>query len=151
MKNAILLFYFFAITTSAQAQTTEDSVKNTINRFFEGMKKNDTTVVRSTMTDGVIFQSVAQTKEGKTTVRTEKVNDFLAQIAKPMKEGVLDERITFDVVRVDGGLASVWTPYKFYLGDKFLHCGANSFQLVRLDGQWLIQYIVDTRRRQGCD
>ncbi|HNA01067.1 MAG TPA: hypothetical protein PLN49_09415, partial [Ferruginibacter sp.] len=62
-----------------------------------------------------------------------------------------DERITFDVVRVDGALAIAWTPYKFYFNGKFSHCGVNSFQLVRFNGEWKIQYLIDTRRKAGCE
>ena len=56
---------------------------------------------------------------------------------------------TFETIKIDGALASVWTPYKFYSGATFSHCGANSFQLVKIDGAWKIQYIIDTRRK-GC-
>jgi len=61
-----------------------------------------------------------------------------------------NERITFEIVKVDADLASVWTPYQFYYKDKFSHCGVNSFQLVRLQGIWKIQYLVDTRRKTDC-
>lgn len=30
-----------------------------------------------------------------------------------------NERITFEIVKVDADLASVWTPYQFYYKDKF--------------------------------
>ncbi len=47
---------------------------------------------------------------------------------------------------VDDGLAVAWTPYRFYAGDQFSHCGTNAFTLA-LDGQgWRIVQIVDTRR-----
>ncbi len=150
MKKLALVFLLATQYIYAQAQTPTDSVKMTINTFFEGMKKGDTTLIRTTMTEGVIFQTIAQTKEGKVTVKTEKVDEFIKYIARP-KDFVADERITFDMIKIDGTLASAWTPYKFYLGEKFSHCGANSFQLVRIDGVWKIQYIIDTRRRQGCD
>lgn len=45
----------------------------------------------------------------------------------------------------------VWAPYQFYYKGKFSHCGADSFQLVRINGKWKIQYLVDTRRSQGCE
>jgi hypothetical protein len=64
---------------------------------------------------------------------------------------VYDERISFDLVKIDGELASVWTPYKFYAGEKFSHCGVDSYQLVKLNGEWKIQYLIDTRRKQGCE
>ncbi len=132
------------------AQTAEDSVKMTINHFFEGMKKSDTTLIRTTLTEGVIFQTITRKKDGNLMVKTENVNEFLTFIANPQKD-VADERITFESIKIDGALASVWTPYKFYSGEKFSHCGANSFQLVKVDGAWKIQYIIDTRRRQGCE
>jgi hypothetical protein len=39
-------------------------------------------------------------------------------------------------------------PYQFYIGDKFSHCGVNSFQLVKLQGQWKIQYLIDTQEKR---
>jgi hypothetical protein len=75
---------------------------------------------------------------------------FITAVTKPHKE-IYDERITFDVVKTDGVLATAWTPYKFYVGEKFSHCGVNSFQLVKLDGNWKIQFIIDTRRKQPCN
>ena len=145
--TVLILLAFFSI--NLKAQTAEDSVKMTINFFFEGMKRGDTTLLKSTMTEGVIFQTIARTKEGNA-IKTENVKEFLEFIAKP-KQDIPDERITFETIKIDGALASVWTPYKFYMGEKFSHCGANSFQLVRLNRIWKIQYIIDTRRKQGCE
>jgi hypothetical protein len=67
-----------------------------------------------------------------------------------MEKNILDERIRFDVIRIDGALAIVWALYQFYYKGKFSHCGADSFQLVRINGKWKIQYLVDTRRSRGC-
>jgi hypothetical protein len=27
----------------------------------------------------------------------------------------------------------------------------NSFQLIKLDGKWKISYIIDTRKKEGCE
>ena len=152
MKKRLLFILFIAISTlQIMAQTTAtDSVKMTVNRFFEGMKNADTSLIRSTLTEGVIFQTIARTKEGETLVKSENVNDFFVSISKAEK-GTLDERITFKTVEVDGALASVWTPYQFYFKGQFSHCGANSFQLVKINNIWKIQYIIDTRRKKGCE
>jgi Putative lumazine-binding len=150
MKKLFIIGFILTFSTVINAQTAEDSVKMTINHFFEGMKKSDTTLIRTALTEGVIFQTITRKKDGNLMVRTENVNEFLTFIANPQKD-VADERITFESIKIDGALASVWTPYKFYSGEKFSHCGANSFQLVKVDGAWKIQYIIDTRRRQGCE
>ena len=137
------------MTAKGFSQSDEDAVKATINRLFEGMKKSDTVMLRSAFANGAILQTILKNKEGKVLIRTEKVDSFVVSVGRPHTE-VYDERITFDVVKVDADLAIAWTPYQFYVGDKFSHCGVNSFQLVRLAGEWKIQYLIDTRRRDKC-
>ena len=97
-------------------------------------------MVRHSFTDSGILQSVVLK------VTTEKVEDFAAIVAK-QPAGDFDERIQFDIVRIDGPLAIVWAPYEFYYKGKYSHKGVDSFQLVRVDGVWKIQYLIDTRRK----
>jgi hypothetical protein len=152
MKKLTLLLIFFSIFGKPMtAQTTaEDSVKAVINQFFNGMKTGDTTAIRGIFTEGVIFQTISRTKEGATVVKTEDVGNFLKVVVKE-EQGVLDERITFGYVLIDGPLASVWTPYNFFYKGQFAHCGVNSFQMVKINGNWRIQYLIDTRRKKGCE
>lgn len=144
-----IAFILTFIGFNAFAQNDEAAVKQTINNLFEGMKKSDTALMQSAFSKNAVLQTIIKTGDGNTIVRSEPVDSFLVAIAKPHTE-VYDERITFDVVKIDADLAIAWTPYKFYVGDKFSHCGVNSFQLVKFNGQWKIQYLIDTRRRQGC-
>lgn len=145
-----LLFALGLTTHPACAQSAEDSVKAAVNGMFTGMKAADAGMIRRSFTDSAILQTIAATKEGKATVRTESVADFSAVIGK-LKPGEADERIRFDVVRIDGPLAIVWTPYTFYYKGQFSHCGVDSFQLLLVDGVWKIQYIIDTRRKEPCE
>ncbi len=145
MKKYITVTLLFACL-SGYSQTPEaDSVKETINRFFDAMRSSDSTGIKNTLASGAIFQSI--TRENQ--VRTEDIGGFIASIAKAPK-GSLDERITFGTVNVDGNLAAVWTPYEFYYNDRFSHCGVNSFQLHKENGSWKIRYVIDTRRKTDC-
>jgi hypothetical protein len=87
--------------------------------------------------------------EGKTLVVSEDLGKFITAVSKP-HTAIYDERITFNTIKIDANLATVWTPYQFFVGDKFSHCGVNSFQLVKFNGAWKIQYIIDTRRKENC-
>lgn len=147
MKQLLLILTL--LSTKAFGQSKEDSVKQTINRFFEGMRNADSSLIKGSLADGAFLQTIAKTKEGKMVVRTESLADFIVAVTKPHPE-VYDERITFETIKTDADLASVWTPYQFYVGEKFSHCGVNSFQLARLNGEWKIQYIIDTRRKENC-
>jgi hypothetical protein len=147
MKYLLLILTLFNL--KSYAQTPEDAVKLPIQALFDGMRKSDTVLLASAFAPNAIMQTVIKTKDGSTTVRTEELKNFISFVGKPHTE-VYDERISFDAIKIDGDLAVAWTPYKFYVSEKFSHCGINSFQLVRLNGVWKIQYIIDTRRKEGC-
>ena len=149
MKYFLIVLTVLVCGISARAQTAEDSVKAVINRMFTGMKNADPEMLKSTFADSLVFQTIGRNKEGKMIVRNEAPAGFIDVVSKEIA-GNLDERITFDVVKVDGPLAIAWTPYNFYYKGVFSHCGVNSFQLVRFNGEWKIQYLIDTRRKQGC-
>lgn len=82
-------------------------------------------------------------------MQNEQLKDFVDFISKEEK-GNADERIIFETIKIDGPLALVWAPYKFYYKGIFSHCGVDSFQLVQLAEGWKIQYIIDTRRKDKC-
>ncbi|MCB2377140.1 nuclear transport factor 2 family protein [Hymenobacter sp. BT635] len=152
MPKALLTFLLLAAgSPAARAQTSPAetaAVKKTITTFFDGMRKTDSAMIRSTLAPGVVLHTIVS-RNGAMQVGTEQVNEFLKAVGTPHKE-VYDERITFEQVLIDANLASVWTPYQFYVGPKFSHCGYNSFQLVKLAGGWKIAHIIDTRRKEGC-
>ena len=146
----ILLTASFLIATNVHSQTPEDSVKAVINQLFDAMRNIDGAKLKDAFADSAILQTISRTKEGGFRVVNEPVDRFVNSISRLPKDSA-DERINFESIKIDGPLASVWTPYKFYYAGKFSHCGANSFQLVRINGLWKIQYLIDTRRRLGCE
>lgn len=151
MKKLLLLalFTLCGIAVSAQNINVEtEAVKKVINRLFDGMRKGDSSMVHSTFAEVMIMQSISN-KQGVTQVRTDDAAGFLKAVGTPHPE-IWDERISFEQVLIDSSLASVWTSYKFYIGDKFSHCGVNSFQLVKENEGWKIVHLIDTRRKDKC-
>lgn len=150
MRCFLILLTSTVLTIHVNAQQgAVDSVKATINTMFSAMKNGDATAFKSAFTDNPLLQTISRNKEGKTAVMSEDIAEFAEFVGK-LKKDSADERIQFETVKVDGPLAIAWTPYQFYHNGKFSHCGVNSFQLVRIEGVWKIQYIIDTRRRAGC-
>lgn len=136
------LFLFIGI--SAFSQQNQD-VEKPIRNLFLGMKNADPELVKSAFTENAVLQTI--TKDG--TVKSDPIQDFITSVSK-FPKGDLDERILVEAIHTDGNLASVFTPYSFYLKGKLSHCGANSFQLVKQNNEWKIQYIIDTRRKDNC-
>lgn len=148
-----LLIFFMCLTGSAGQNATpsqyseEEAVKKTIGQLFEGMRKGDSSMVKGAFAPGATLQTIASPPGGEVKVKTETLQRFLDAVGTPHTD-VWDEQIEYGHIAVDGALASVWTPYKFYLGSKYSHCGVNSFQLVKLEGAWKIVYLIDTRRKE---
>jgi hypothetical protein len=147
-KNILVIACLFFISFTAKAQYAEDSVKAAINKLFTAMKNGDSQALLESFADGAILQTISE-KDGNVSVQTEDIKEFADFVGK-QKQGDADERITFDVVKTDGALAVAWTPYQFYYKGQFSHCGVDSYQLVRVNGGWKIQYIIDTRRKENC-
>jgi hypothetical protein len=151
MKKTVYLIWFLVSTAmSANAQTAEDSIKAVINKMFTGMKNSDTVMVKSCFTETAFMQTFGKNKEGKTMITTNSPGDF-AKIIATIPAGAADEQIVFKDLKIDGPMAAVWTPFKLYFNGQFYSCGVNSFQLVRLQNEWKIQYILDTRRKKDCE
>lgn len=133
----------------ASAQTTTDSIKIVVNNLFVAMKKSDGEGVKKCFAEGAILQTIFTDKESKTIVESDSVATF-ARIVQSMPAAAADERVGFESIHIDGPMAAVWAPYEFYFKGQFSHCGVDHFVMIRQDGQWKIQYLVDTRRKLGC-
>ena len=150
MKHFFLLITLLSgFSASAQRNNGEEAaVKATINKLFDGMQKADSTLLNPLFTPTARLQTVVN-KEGEVTVHDDAIGTFINSIGKA-KAGTLDERLSGMEIRIDAELATAWTPYVFYFQDKKNHCGVNAFTLVKMNGNWKIQTIIDTRRKDNC-
>jgi len=145
MKHVLILLSL--VTAPVLAQTSDHAaVRTTIDRMFDGMRNVDTVLFKSVFAPGVSLQSISNNKEGATVVQRASIPTFIASIAR-QKPGALDERLSGHDINIDGDMAVAWTPYTFYYNGQPSHCGVNSFTLVRLNNEWKILSIIDTRRK----
>jgi hypothetical protein len=138
--------FFLLISSFSFAQnTSEKEIIKPIENLFNAMKSADSLGVKNAFSGSAMMQTFGKNQE----IRTDKVEDFAKQVGAS-QAGDLDERFTISKILVDGNMASVWVPYQFYYKGNFSHCGVNSFQLAKINNEWKIQYIIDTRRKK-CD
>lgn len=151
MKKVVLIiagvFILFPIILQAQER---DNVIETINQLFNGMRASDSTMVADAFTSNARMQTVTENDLGEGELKSGNLQDFLLAVTAP-KEDKWDEQVLSYEVSIDGVMATAWTPYLFYLGDEFSHCGVNAFQLVKKSDGWKIFAITDTRRTVNCD
>ena len=146
----LLIAVIFSATISAQNDNEKKEIKNTIETFFVGLQKGDSTILKNTLHKDIKIQTTFTNKKGEKHLKTESRANLLKNVANKKPDNTYLEKLLSYTIKVDGNLASVWTPYEFYLNGKFSHCGANSFQLFNNNGKWEIIYLVDMRRRANC-
>lgn len=153
MTRVITFLVLFIVVQSgtAQQETQEKAIKKVISTFFDGLHKGDSTLMATTLHKDIKIQTTTNNREGSSVLKTETKAQLLAGIAnKKPADKYFEKLLSYDI-KIDGNLASVWTPYEFYYNDTFSHCGANSFQMYHNNGKWEIIFLVDMRRRGNCD
>jgi len=124
------------------ADTAEErAVMVPINQMFDGMAKRDAAMIKKPLLSG---GSMVLMRDGKPTQMT--FDDFATRVGKPGTTQI-QERIHDPLIRIDHDLAVVWAPFEFLVDGKVDHCGTDLFNLVRIDGNWVIASVADTGRK----
>ena len=144
------LAFLIVATATAQQSTSEQEVKKTIETFFDAFHKGDTTLLKTVLADKIVLQTTFTNKEGKSQLVEDEVSKLITAIGTRPADQKWEEKLLDYQIKVDGTMANAWTPYEFWFNGQFSHCGVNSFQLYNDNGSWKIIYLIDTRRRQGC-
>lgn len=143
--NKILTIFILAachLSTAAIAASPADTVVN----LFDAMRAHDGEKLLSQFTSAATLQRV----KTDSTVISSELNKFAKGISSTSK--YLDEQLLSVTTKTSGNLASVWTPYVFYIDKNISHCGVNSFQLVETkSGSWKIQYLIDNVYQGNCE
>jgi hypothetical protein len=137
-----------ALPSAATAQEAAGEILAVIQTFFDGMRSKDTSAIRSATHPSARLLSTGRNEQGMLRVDEMTMDRFLRIVAGA--PGKMDEKVWNPEVRIDGDLATVWTPYAFYYDGTFTHCGYDAFQLARTGDGWKIVQIADTRQETGC-
>lgn len=150
MKKILPFLLLLWIVESRAQQRETSNVQRTIETFFKGFHAKDSIAMKNTVVDGIIAQTIGTNKDGSKILKTEDFGLFLKSILRIPDSVDFQEKIRSFNIQIDGAMAHAWTPYEFWYNGTFSHCGVNSFQLFKEDEDWKINYLIDTRHREGC-
>lgn len=148
MKHIVTVLLFLSLGFSQSAN--EAGVKKSITQFFDGMRQNDTTLITAVVMPNLSMHTVGKDRRtGEARLHAGNFKQFLGMVGRP-KDKAWDEKIHSYIIQIDGSLATAWTEYSFYHGERRTHCGVNTFQLFHDGKVWRIFSISDTRRQTNC-
>lgn len=127
----------------------QKAVFQMVMQVFNGMKQGDSSMVKNAFTGNPQAYTI-YSKDGETVHKKDNIQKFYDAIGTPHEKDWNEYSWNYNI-KIDGALAQVWCDYAFYLEDQFSHCGVDAFQLVKVNSDWKIFVLSDTRRKKGCE
>ena len=135
----VLTGMVFAASLSGFAQASdEQAVLAPIRAMFDGMSQRDAAAMKAPTLPGGTMVLMRDGKPAQMTFEA-----FAERVGKPGTTKI-EERIHDPLIRIDRDLAVVWARFDFLVDGKVDHCGTDLFNMVRVDGKWLIASVADT-------
>ena len=154
LKSVFFALLFFAALGNsksyAQVNADKAAVQATVDNFFKAFHAQDSVGLKEMAAPGILMQTIGRNQAGEVLWRKEEFDAFVKQIVQIPDTIKFEEKLLSYSIQVDGLMANAWTEYEFWINGQFSHCGVNSFHMVKLDDNWKISYLIDTRRRAAC-
>ena len=153
MKKLLLsVILLLAVCTLGAAQTAskndaggEAAAAAVANKLFEAMRAKNAEAIRALFTPEGQLVAIDKPRTGDGLSKTRVFNaDAFAKMISEAKAPEFIERMPQPEVKIFGDMALVFGRYTFHVGDKFSHCGTNSFHLVRTADGWKIANAAST-------
>ncbi|MGS2721562.1 nuclear transport factor 2 family protein [Paraglaciecola aestuariivivens] len=113
-------------------------------QLFDAMREHNSDKIIQQFSAEAILQRV----EADGSISNTNISQFAQKVSQA--QASLDEHLLAIDVQQQDTLASVWTPFAFYVNDQLSHCGSNSFQLIKRNGSWKIHYLIDVTHAGDC-
>ncbi len=156
MKNiftSILLAFLIPLAPDAQAQSGDhEAVLAVMQKIFDAVhsqNQDDWHAIQLPEGTTLSLRSGKEIQNNASNLNLARNKDFVARLVK--NESDYLERWTAEpTVMIRGPIAVVWGEYEFWIDGNFSHCGVDSVDLVKLDGEWKMANIMWTVELENC-
>ena len=124
------------------------AILETVQKFFDSIELRDRQLLESILVPNSLNISARELDDGEAQFNVMSYDEVVTALTRPGRNA--KERSWDETVLIQGNIAVVWTPYDFHIDGVFSHCGIDSFQLIKQDGQWLISNSSWTLETENC-
>lgn len=146
MKTILCLVILAILAVNNFAQNADvKSASEIPDKLFAAMRAKNADAIRAVfITEGQLV-AIDKPRDSKGLSKTRVFTaEAFAKMISEAKGAEFIEKMPNKKVEISGDLAMVSGRYTFYVGDKFSHCGLNTFNLVRTANGWLIAHAAST-------
>ena len=130
----------------------EKSAAVVADKLFEAMQAKNSEAIRALFIPEGQLTAIDKPRDGSqglSKTRNFTADAFAKNIAGSAGEYI--ERMPEKEVKIYNDAAVVFGRYTFHVGEKFSHCGANAFHLLRTETGWKIANATSTLEFANCD
>jgi len=143
----ILAVALLAAPAAAQADEKAD-VRAVVDKWLAAINSNDADgLAAHQLPQGMTFRQLHM-PDGALKLSSRSNAEWVERARSETQK--FHEQYWQPTIMVHGGIATFWAPYSFDINGKRSHCGVDVFDLVKVDGKWLIANAMWTVEPQGC-
>ena len=130
------------------APNEEAAILDAVDRFLEAMGSRDTVAYADLLTsDGMTYTQRKLDGQWRLLRRTNQHHiDTLDD-----KTDLLAETYWEPTVLIRGPIAVVWAPYRFRVNGIVSHCGVDVFEMLKIEGRWVMGNAMWTFEPDACE
>ncbi|MDT8449197.1 MAG: hypothetical protein RQ847_03390 [Wenzhouxiangellaceae bacterium] len=149
--SALAVFLLSSVAATAQDQASDRAaILAVIDKAFAAVASGDPKDWRPLLTDQARSLDFVVEPDGTASPRERSFRDFLATL-KPGDRRLFERWLGEPAVLIRGPIAVVWGEYDFWIDGKFSHCGVDTVNLGKFDGEWKIAHFMWTVESEGCE
>ena len=134
-------------STSVLANDRQD-VRKAVDRWLASINTNDPDAMAANqVAAGVTFRQ-KRDPDGTWRLSTRSNAEWVERARQ--EKDTLHEKYWSPTILVHGAIATFWAPYSFDINGKRSHCGVDVFDLVKVEGRWLVANAMWTVEPDGC-
>jgi hypothetical protein len=123
----------------------EKDVLAVVQKTFEGMASNDAGKILASMTADARLYGVRANGAAYALPAEQWANRLVS-----LKSEFNEHFTQTPAVSIHGTIANVWGEYELLRDGKFMHCGVDSFNLLKTAEGWRVAAVFDTEETDGC-
>jgi ketosteroid isomerase-like protein len=131
----------------ADAHTEASEPAAAVTAFMDAFNAKDAETMTALVLEGATV-TVVEERDGPDRMALRPMSDLIASIASSPVD--VEEPIWNMQVTQEGPVATVVATFDFLIDGMRSHCGTNVFNLVRVDGEWMIAGIAYSHIEEGC-
>jgi hypothetical protein len=157
MKSRVLLYVTAAVvvsqSTNAYAESGDrEAILAVMQRAFAAVRSSnpdDWRAIQLSEGTSLSFRPGPEGRPEDLEFRIANNEDFIADL-KPDGHDYLERWTREPTILIRGPIAVIWGEYEFWTDGEFSHCGVDSADLVKVDGEWQVANFMWTVEYENC-